>query len=255
MCFVGERGCDAGGPRREFFRLVLSEIFSSSLFLGWPNRVIPTNFYTGAVDHYYIAGKIIATSILQGGQSPHCFSPPVADYLIYGEIKSEPSIEDIPHIEIQESLLQVYTCSCFIDLLYIIYIHVQLVQCKSSDSIKRLVSQSEFRFLFDCGYRKSMESISTNDIDTIIKTVWLHYVFLSVSNELAALKNGLEETLEFHTIMSLHSRQIWNLLVPLQMKLTAAYFHDLFTIEYSLPGSNNFSQFVYNCIFFTRFKQ
>ena len=158
VCFVGERGCDAGGPRREFFRLVLSEIFSSSLFLGWPNRVIPTNFYTGAVDHYYIAGKIIATSILQ---SPHCFSPPVADYLIYGEIKSETSIEDIPHIEIQESLLQVYTCSCFIDLLHIIYIHVQLVQCKSSVSIKRLVSQSEFRFLFDCGYHKSMESIST----------------------------------------------------------------------------------------------
>ena len=42
VTFIGESAVDDGGPRREFFQLLLQEAFSSSgLFVGWPDHVIP----------------------------------------------------------------------------------------------------------------------------------------------------------------------------------------------------------------------
>lgn len=56
---------------------------------------------------YYLAGKMIATSIVQGGPAPHCFASPVADIIIYGEIKSIMDISEIPDIVIRDKLNKV----------------------------------------------------------------------------------------------------------------------------------------------------
>ena len=45
---------------------------------------------------YYIVGKMIATCLVQCGQPPFCFAAAVADYLVFDEVKSEPSLNDIP---------------------------------------------------------------------------------------------------------------------------------------------------------------
>ena len=88
--FIGEGAVDEGGPRREFFHLLIQEIFSKSGFFdGFPERVILLHDVTGIANNtYYIIGKMISTCIIQGGEAPTCFASAVADYLVYREIKS-----------------------------------------------------------------------------------------------------------------------------------------------------------------------
>ena len=44
VVFVGEPSVDEGGPRREFFQLIIKELFSySGLFIGWPQNVVPVH--------------------------------------------------------------------------------------------------------------------------------------------------------------------------------------------------------------------
>ena len=110
VIFVGEPCVDEGGPRREFFQLALKEIFAhSGLFSGWPFNVLPLhNVEAVANNRFYVIGKLIATCLVQGGQPPACFAAAAAEYLTYGEVKCNPSLEDIPDSIVQQKLLKVY---------------------------------------------------------------------------------------------------------------------------------------------------
>ena len=101
------RAVDAGGPRREFFHLLVQEIFTKSgLFGGFPDHVVVFHDAVAIANNtYYIMGKMIATCVIQGGEAPACFANAVADYLVYGEVKSPVCLDDIPMVEIR-SLLQ-----------------------------------------------------------------------------------------------------------------------------------------------------
>ena len=72
--FIGEGAVDEGGPRREFFHLLIQEILSKSGFFdGFPERVILLYDVTGIANNtYYIIGKMISTCIIQGGEAPTC---------------------------------------------------------------------------------------------------------------------------------------------------------------------------------------
>ena len=109
VVFVGEPSVDEGGPRREFFQLALKEIFAhSGLFSGWPSNVLPLhNVEAVASNRFYVIGKLIATCLVQGGQPPACFATPAAQYLTYGEVKCEPSLEDIQDATVQQKLRMV----------------------------------------------------------------------------------------------------------------------------------------------------
>ena len=41
--FFNDSAVDDGGPRREFFHLLMHEIFKSSLFAGFPYNVVPVH--------------------------------------------------------------------------------------------------------------------------------------------------------------------------------------------------------------------
>ena len=106
--FIGEEAVDTGGPQREFFYLVLREMFRSSLFQGYPSHTVPLhNVEAVASNIFYNIGKILATCIVQGGEAPVCFSKAMADYLIYDEIRSPVCLEHIAEQEIQNSLQKV----------------------------------------------------------------------------------------------------------------------------------------------------
>ena len=93
----------------------MREAFSTSgLFVGWPCNVIPFhNIQALANNDFYLIGKIISTSIIQGGQPPVCFAAPVADFLVYNEIRCSPSLEDIPDVDLREKLRKVLTIILF----------------------------------------------------------------------------------------------------------------------------------------------
>lgn len=108
VIFVGESGSDEGGPRREFLHLLLKEIFSGFLFTGYPSHVVPRHNIKAVSDNtFYYVGKMVATSIVQAGEVPSCFSRACADYIAYGRVCSPVCLEDIPDQEVIESLVKV----------------------------------------------------------------------------------------------------------------------------------------------------
>ena len=107
--FISEQAEDQGGPRREFFRYLMKAAFQQPLlFSGWPDHVVPVhNINAVAENVYYRIGKVIATSLVQGGEPPVCFSTAVADFIVYDSVCSRPSIDDIPNREVREAMRKV----------------------------------------------------------------------------------------------------------------------------------------------------
>ena len=106
--FFNDPAVDDGGPRREFFYLLLHGIFNSSLFSVYPSNVVPVhNIKAVSANTYYVVGKMIATCIIQGGEVPTCFAKAVADYLVFDRVSSPVCIDDIPDYEIREMLNKV----------------------------------------------------------------------------------------------------------------------------------------------------
>ena len=107
--FIGEPAVDQGGPRREFFRLFLSEMGQKSgLFCGWPNHVSPvSNSQAVANKTFFTCGKVVALMVIQGGQAPCCFSRPITDFIVNDEIYYSGNLQDIPDSDIQEKLEKV----------------------------------------------------------------------------------------------------------------------------------------------------
>ena len=108
ITFVSEAAVDEGGPRREYFRLVLAEIANNnSLFDGHPQqRVVRHNLIELAGNSYFIVGRVIALSLIYGGPAPHFFSRATAEYVL-GITPYTFDIKDIPDYVLQQSLLKV----------------------------------------------------------------------------------------------------------------------------------------------------
>ena len=72
-------------------------MFRSSLFVGFPNHVIPVHNIKAVGDSvYYTIGKMLSTCIIQGGEVPVCLTKAVADYLVFDRVCSPVCLEDIP---------------------------------------------------------------------------------------------------------------------------------------------------------------
>ena len=67
--FSGEDAVDGGGPKREYFRLLMAAIKEMGIFHGqWFSHDL-----TLLQDNkYFIAGKLVGWSIVQGGPGPRC---------------------------------------------------------------------------------------------------------------------------------------------------------------------------------------
>ena len=105
--FCGEPAIDTGGPKREFFRLFLQNLShkQGNKFFSSPEGLVPILQYDAVSNlHFEIIGKIIGASIFLGGTAPHCFVPPVVDYLIYDQVNHIPTIRQIPDYEIRSKL-------------------------------------------------------------------------------------------------------------------------------------------------------
>ena len=109
VIFIGEQAVDEGGPRREFFRLILQEAFSKSgLFAGWPDHVVPLhNIEALSHNKFYVIGKMVATCLVQGGQPPVCFARAVAEFLVNESVETPVCMEDIPDYETRQRLIEV----------------------------------------------------------------------------------------------------------------------------------------------------
>ena len=85
VSFYGEQAHDAGGPRKEFFRLCLKEI-QQKLFQNGLRELI--------AEEYEFAGTIMALSILQNGPTPR-FIPEEILQEIFSEDPARPCIAEL----------------------------------------------------------------------------------------------------------------------------------------------------------------
>ena len=79
VVFSGEDSADLGGPRREFFRLLMQQgIKELGVFEGPCNNVAFSHDHSVLAGRKpYLAGNLVAWSILHGGPGPQCLSEDV----------------------------------------------------------------------------------------------------------------------------------------------------------------------------------
>ncbi|KAJ7379347.1 hypothetical protein OS493_016581 [Desmophyllum pertusum] len=109
--FIGEEAADMGGPRREFLRLLMrSLVTESGVLTGSDTR---KTFSSSPIHvtqmRYFHAGRMVATSLLQGGPGINCLSPAVYAYFSADVDKCRHlvNVEDIPDLVLQEKVQKV----------------------------------------------------------------------------------------------------------------------------------------------------
>lgn len=115
IVFEDEPAIDGGGPKREYFALLLASLLSPNipvrLFEGQSNRILPIHNADALRAHLFkVAGKMIASSVVNGGACfPH-FSPAAYTYIATNSIQAVldvVGVEDIPDTEILDCINQV----------------------------------------------------------------------------------------------------------------------------------------------------
>lgn len=109
--FIGEEAADMGGPRREFLRLLMrSLITESGVLTGSDKRkIFSSSPLLVAQKTYFHAGRMVATSVLQGGPGLKCLAPAVYAYLLADVDKCRRlvNVEDIPELEFRDKVKKV----------------------------------------------------------------------------------------------------------------------------------------------------
>ena len=109
VTFVGEPAVDDGGPRREFFHLLIGSIAGNNhLFCGDETSRVPMhNMMELGKRTYYYVGMMLALSLVHGGPSPKFFSAAMADYIVYGMGKVKATPGDVPDHAMRKKLIKV----------------------------------------------------------------------------------------------------------------------------------------------------
>ena len=100
---------DEGGPKREYFQLVLGELANNNALFdgGSQRRILRHNVIELKGSSYLIAGRIIALPLIYGGPAPHFFARAIAEYFL-GITSYTVSIEDVPDYCVQQKLFRVF---------------------------------------------------------------------------------------------------------------------------------------------------
>ena len=122
--FIGEEAADEGGPKREFFRLLMSTLSEHSGILEGAEgskKTITMNPVLLASNTYFQAGRMVAASLQQGGPGIRCLSPAVFWYMVEQPEMSAPSVDEIADSEVQNKVRKVnsdkksfYALQCYI---------------------------------------------------------------------------------------------------------------------------------------------
>ncbi|XP_026036668.1 G2/M phase-specific E3 ubiquitin-protein ligase-like [Astatotilapia calliptera] len=102
-----EEGLDTGGLGCEFLTLLMGSLTNRPIFDGPPeSRYLVYNSRAARQDEYFLAGKMIAVSIVHGGPAPHFLSKNLVNH-ITGNQSFSATVEDVQDEEITKVLHQV----------------------------------------------------------------------------------------------------------------------------------------------------
>jgi hypothetical protein len=237
VTFLTEDAVDGGGPRREFFTLLLKSMKNNNSLFDGPqtSRVLRHNTSALQDELFVIVGKFIVLSVLHGGPGPSFFSRSVVNYIFHG-LPVYPGIDEIPSVDVQEVVLKIKSAT-------------------DQEEFTKLISTSECSdLLTECGVTKPLATLDFNQKQSLIDSVCLHHVICNSLAELNQLKEGLG-TLKFLSLIMEHQNYFKPLFLHQNDKISADFITEFFQVLYSPVGSNNRKkeeQLMMNWIFYLK---
>lgn len=107
---------DAGGPKREFFHLLMNELVRGSfngirIFEGEQGHLLPVNNYELLSSHFFeMVGKMVLHSLLHQCRGLEGISPAVTNYIVSGNrdsVLQHLSLHDVPDPCLRRNLTEV----------------------------------------------------------------------------------------------------------------------------------------------------
>ncbi len=186
---TAEGAVDQGGPKREFFTLVLDAIMNSQIFCGSENsKFLSCSASCQSNDYYFFAGEVIAMSLVHGGPGFRCMAPVgvwhhivvmvpytikilfVYDSIVYGTRSVSVDINDVYDFELKTQL-------------------VRLINCKSVEEARSLINDQAIENILDLA--GTLELIkSLEDVIRIVYNTAHWYLLDRVNCSLERFKEG-----------------------------------------------------------------
>ncbi|XP_038146879.1 G2/M phase-specific E3 ubiquitin-protein ligase-like, partial [Cyprinodon tularosa] len=213
-----EEGLDTGGPRREFLTLLMDHLRNRPIFDGpQERRYLVYNPTAVREDEYYLAGKMIAVSVIHGGPAPHFLSKDLVNHII-GKPSFSATVEDVKDENIGRALHQVQ-------------------EADSQESLQNLILQNSTMFQTAGCFRP----VKACEKHTLVEEYLKWYIIDRNHIAIQRFKDGLA-SLEFLASVQKHPGVLAPLLCYSAKALTAAEIERLFIPDFSTRGSNRWQR-------------
>ncbi|XP_077863811.1 LOW QUALITY PROTEIN: G2/M phase-specific E3 ubiquitin-protein ligase-like [Saccoglossus kowalevskii] len=212
-----EGAVDTGGPKREFLRLIIHHLQHSCIFDGPEHsKVLSMHSFAMEDDWYYLAGRMIAVSLVHGGPGPVFFFRTLYNSLVHGLSKVKPSISDIGDYEIRDQLLSIMETDTEEKL------------CAELEKASSLITVS--------GAGHIIPNLKSKDklIDIIVQ----FYVLVRTRSAYERFKDGLK-TLNVLDSMVRNPRLFKDVFISKETVLTSKLIEDLFVVSVLSPEGSN----------------
>ncbi|XP_045079743.1 G2/M phase-specific E3 ubiquitin-protein ligase-like isoform X2 [Coregonus clupeaformis] len=212
---VLEEGIDTGGPRREFLTLLMKHLKDRPIFDGPEgHRFLVYNAKAVREDEYYLAGKMIAVSVVHGGPGPHFLSEDLVHYLA-GQPSFKATNNLITDEEIGKALQEIENAASLDALQECMMRHSTMLQ--TAGCLRHVATVEEKK--------------------EIVSDYLQWYIIDRNSSVIDRFRDGLS-TLEFLTALQQHPTLLAPVMCHSERQLTAFELERLFKPDLSPSGSN-----------------
>lgn len=216
VTFSGEDGVDAGGPKREYFRLLMLSLKNLGVFQGnWFSH----NLQLLHNNRYELAGKLVAWSILQGGPGLKHLSQDA--YCVMNDLpyENKHAIQAVGDRKMQDILSELENCT--------------------DDEMFDAFKDSKADVIADHGYT-SIYTCDRSKKGDIQHSLLKQALVFSVHAEIDQFKKGLNSIGGFGDIV-MGSAEVFNVVLSKDNneKLSFLSMKKLYRVNYSEDGSND----------------
>ena len=120
-----------------------------------------------------------------------------------------------------------HSCPCI--LILTVMCTIIITETTWNLKLQEVFRTHDVGFLFSCGYLKP------DDKETLLKTIWLHYVYFHPYSELQQLRKGTLDMGSLGSLVALYPEKIFSL----TYEMTADKLSESFVVSFSESGSND----------------
>ncbi|KAL2102317.1 hypothetical protein ACEWY4_001485 [Coilia grayii] len=218
--FISEMADDYGGPRREFYRLLMREVQGSlGIFEGRPEDLFFTYDQRALADNkYFQAGKLTAWSLAHNGPGPRSMNKNLFMMMCGQKVKL--STMDISILLDKEQNQKME----------------ELKNCETEEDLQR-VKQSCGDWVAGCGV-PTVYTAAMEDLPALIGQVVAHFSFHQVSSMIHQYIEGMDSCGNFWKMVARNYKAFLPVFTNIGEKLSRATLRAIFKPIYSDEGSN-----------------